>query len=93
VASFELDFDSRAGEDLEDHSPEVAERILERLQELQENPQPRGDTIKHLRGFSTPTFRFRVGDYRAVFRIAGHRVVVLRVIHRSELDRALDDLR
>ena len=44
------------------------------------------------KGFSIPTFRFRVGDYRAIFRIAETFVVILRIIHRSELERALRDL-
>ncbi len=92
MARFELRFDERSREDLEDLSPDVAARIVRRLAETQENPRPRGDTVKRLQGFSVPTYRFRVGDYRAVFRIAGTFVVVLRIIHRSELERALHDL-
>jgi len=33
------------------------------------------------------TFRFRIGDYRVVFDIAGKDVVVLRVGHRSSIYR------
>lgn len=66
--------------------------MVRRLAELEENPRPRGDTIKRLQGFSIPTYRFRVGDYRAVFRVSGARVVLLRIVHRSQLMRALRDL-
>lgn len=38
------------------------------------------------------TYRLRIGDYRAVFRVHGMTVRVLRVVHRSELERALRDL-
>ena len=50
------------------------------------------DTVKRLQGFETPTYRLRIGDYRAIYRIRGAVVVALRIIHRSELDRALRDL-
>ncbi len=92
MARYALRFDERARADLRDLSPAVAERIVRRLTELEEAPQPRGDTVKRLKGFSIPTFRFRVGDYRAIFRLAATFVVVLRIIHRSELERALRDL-
>ena len=92
MARFALRFDERARKDLLELSADVAERIVRRLAELEEAPEPRGDTVKRLKGFAIPTFRFRVGDYRAIFRIAGTLVVILRVIHRSGLDRALRDL-
>lgn len=31
-----------------------------------------------------PVYRLRVGDWRAVFRILGARIEVVRVFHRSE---------
>ncbi len=87
-----LQFDERAVQDLERLSPDVAARIVRRLRELEGDPRPRDDTIKRLQGFAIPTYRFRVGDHRTVFRLAGTRVILLRVVHRSELDRALRDL-
>jgi mRNA interferase RelE/StbE len=92
VAKYVREFDPRATEDLEALSTDVAVRIVRRLEELEENPHPRGDTIKRLEGFSVPTYRFRVGDYRAVFQIFGNRIAILRVVHRSQLDRALRKL-
>lgn len=45
---------------------------------------------KKLTGFEIPTYRFRVGDYRVVFRKdekTGHLVilVVLRIAHRKDV--------
>ncbi|MBI1725951.1 MAG: type II toxin-antitoxin system RelE/ParE family toxin [Candidatus Rokubacteria bacterium] len=65
---------------------------MRKLRELEDSPFPRGDTIKHLKGFETPTYRLRIGGYRAVYRVSGAVVVILRIIPRSELDRALRDL-
>lgn len=92
MARYRREFDERAIQDLERLSQDVAVRIVRRLAEVEERPLPRGDTIKRLRGPTIPPYRFRVADYRAVFRIAGTRVVILRIVHRSELDRALRDL-
>jgi mRNA-degrading endonuclease RelE of RelBE toxin-antitoxin system len=92
VARYALRFDERAREDLRELSPDIAERIVRRLGELEDAPEPRGDTVKRLKGFAIPTSRFRVGDYRAIFRVSGTVVVILRVVHRSQLDRALRDL-
>lgn len=88
MARYVREFDERATQDLEGLSPDVAARIVRRLAELEDRPLPRGDTIKRMAGFAIPTYRFRVGDYRAIFRVAATRVVILRVVHRSELDRA-----
>jgi mRNA-degrading endonuclease RelE of RelBE toxin-antitoxin system len=93
VADYTLEFDERAVKDLEGISPKIAQHIVEKLLELEVSVRPRGDTIKSLKGFTVPTLRYRVGDYRAVFRVAEDRVVVLRVVHRSQLDRTLQKLR
>ena len=70
----------------------MAARILRKLRELEDSPFPRGDTVKQLKGFGKPTYRLRIGDYRVVYRISRAVVVVLRIIPRSELERALRDL-
>jgi len=82
----------RALADLRTLSGEVALRIAKKMKELTQAPSPRGDTVKRLVGFPEPTYRLRIGDYRAVFRVEDKRVRILRVVHRSELERALGDL-
>jgi mRNA-degrading endonuclease RelE of RelBE toxin-antitoxin system len=92
VARYTVELSPRALEDHQALSPDVAARILKTLRQLEASPLPRGDTVKHLQGFEAPTYRLRVGDYRAVYRIYGTVVVILRIMHRSELERALRDL-
>ena len=92
MAKYAAEFSPRALEDIQARSPDVAARILRKLRDLEENRFPSGDTVKHLEGFEKPTYRLRIGEYRAVYRISGTVVVILRIITRSELERALRDL-
>lgn len=92
MTGHEVELSPAAGRDLEGLSPDTAIRIARKLKRLEGDPSPRGDTVKRLKGFDRPYYRLRIGDYRAVFRTAGGRVIVMRVIHRSELDQALRDL-
>jgi len=92
VAKYIVDFSPRAIEDLQALSSDAAARIVKKLRQLEDSPFPLGDTVKQLQGFETLTYRLRIGDYRAVYRIYGTVVVILRIIHRSELERALRDL-
>ena len=85
MEKYAAEFSPRALEDIQARSPDVAARILRKLRELEDSPFPRADTIKHLKGFETPTYRLRNGDYRADCRISGAVVVILRIIPRSEL--------
>lgn len=83
----------RAREDLAFLSPDVARRILIKMRGLAQDSHPRGDTIRRLSGFEVPTYRLRIADYRAVFRVVPGFVWIYRIIHRSRLDRALEELR
>jgi mRNA interferase RelE/StbE len=92
VAGYVVDVAPRAQADLESFSGDVALRIAKKMRMLAQDPSPHGNTVKRLVGFTVPTYRLRIGDYRAVFRVEEERVRVLRVVHRSELVRALGDL-
>jgi len=93
VAESVVDITARAREDLAFLSPDVARRISLKIRELAMDSRPRGDTIRRLSGFDIPTYRQRIGDYRAVFRVGPGVVWIFRIIHRSRLDRTLEDLR
>ncbi len=69
-------------------------RILKKVNEFSQRPDPL-EFAKKLTGFVIDTYRFRVGDYRVVFRVdpqTKHLVVlvVLRVRHRKEVYKNLD---
>ena len=92
MARYTVELSPRVIEDLQTLSSDATARILKKLRQLEDSPFPRGDTVKQLQGFETLTYRLRIGDYRAVYRIYGTVVVILRINHRSELERALRDL-
>lgn len=69
------------------------QRVLRGCVVLHSDPVPKGKKVKQLSGFDPPLYRLRVGDYRVVYRVEGERVVVLAVMHRSELEAALSSLR
>ncbi|MBI4563348.1 MAG: type II toxin-antitoxin system RelE/ParE family toxin [Planctomycetes bacterium] len=94
MTGYAVEYAPHAHEDLQSLSSDVAVRIAKKVLELGVNAHPRGDTIKWIYGRAQPTFRLRIGNYRAIFELdeATHRVYILRVVHRSQLDRALRDL-
>ena len=64
-------------------SPSERKRVVERLRWLEVDL--RGD-VKHLSNHM-PEYRMRAGDWRALFEVAGDRVVVYRILHRREAYR------
>jgi mRNA interferase RelE/StbE len=77
---YELIFLPKAVRDLERLSPEIARRIERKLELLCQDLS--GD-VKRLVDF-TPGWRLRVGDWRVLFQPEQTRVVVHRIVHRSQ---------
>ena len=77
---YKLVFKRHAIKDLKAFSPDVKERILEKIVTMQDNLQ--GD-IKKLTNF-TPEYRLRVGKYRVLFKIDGEVLIIYRVKHRKD---------
>ena len=92
MAAYVVDVTRRANEDLQSLSSDVALRVAKKMEMLAEDPSPRGDTVKRLVGIDPVTFRLRIGDYRAVFRVDGTVVRVLRIVHKSQAKLTLRDL-
>ena len=78
----EVRLSKRALRELESLDFAVRNRITSKLDELAENPFPRG-TVK-LQG-RDGTFRVRVGDYRVLYEVLGNERMILvdKVDHRS----------
>jgi mRNA interferase RelE/StbE len=72
--------------DLDNLQSAVYQRILAALQDLADNPRPRG-CVKLVTGVGE--YRLRVGDYRVLYDVddRDHTVTVLRVKHRSKVYR------
>ena len=67
-------------------SAELTARLDRCIPLLAVDPR-RHPNIKALKGHLAGYFRFRVGDYRVVYRIedAAQRVIVLKIAHRKEV--------
>ena len=79
---YALLYTRRAGKDVQRLAPDVKERIGKALQRFRDNPLTYADRLSDPR---LGSYRFRIGDYRVIFDIAGDEIVVLRVGHRREI--------
>ena len=80
--------------DLDRLDPSIVRRILKKVNEFSKRKDPL-EFAKKLTGFVMDTYRFRVGDYRVVFRLDSQSqqlviLVVLRVRHRKEAYKNLE---
>lgn len=80
---YEVEFRPKAIKDLDSVSPEIARRVVGKVDRLRHDLE--GD-VKRLTNF-TPEYRLRAGDYRVLFEVEGSRVIVYRVRHRKEVYR------
>jgi len=81
---YEVKLKPRAVKDLPGISRHDAAKVVDALEELQDNL---GGDVKRLTNV-TPEYRLRVGDYRVLFEIEQtNRVIVYRVRHRREAYR------
>ena len=82
---FEVRLDKQPARFLKDCESDLYARIVSKLKELESNPVPHD--AKRLRGYELPTFRIRIGKYRALYRISyeAKLVVVVKIDKRSRL--------
>ncbi len=80
----EFVFRPKSARDLKRLSPEIRQRIIEKLEYFAAQ--------KSIESFSTPLTsieigqrRFRIGDYRVVFDIEENKLIILRVGHRKDI--------
>lgn len=60
-------------------------RIVKKLKTLKQNPIPHN--AKRVIGYDKPTFRIRIGKYRALYRInyEDKLVIVVKIDHRGRV--------
>ena len=78
---YSIEFRPAALKELSRLSPEVAQRVADKLEQLKTDLA--GD-VKRLRNF-VPRYRLRVGDWRVLFEISGTVVQIWHVSHRRDL--------
>lgn len=83
---FDYEFNSRARKDIKRLSPEIAERIVKKLDYFVSTANPL-EHADHLTNFEIGSYRFRIGDYRVIFDVDGDKIVILKVGHRREIYR------
>ncbi len=86
---YKLIYTRSAYRDLDRLDKKVALRILKKVEGFLALANPMSKA-KKLKNFKLDTYRFRIGDYRAVFRLdekSGKLVilVILKVAHRKEV--------
>ncbi|MEK6812623.1 MAG: type II toxin-antitoxin system RelE/ParE family toxin [Nanoarchaeota archaeon] len=82
---FAIKLDSQPEDFLKKCDKILFERIKKKLNELKENPVPHD--AKRIVGYELPTFRIRVGKYRALYRInhQEYRIIVVKIDHRERV--------
>ncbi len=81
----EITLDKQADKFLRKCEKVLFERIIEKLKDLKNTPVPHD--AKRIIGYNEPTFRIRIGDYRALYRInyTEERIIVVKIDKRSRV--------
>ena len=82
---FEIKFDKQAEHFLTKCENELFERILKKLEILKQNAVPHD--AKRVLGYELPTFRIRIGKYRALYRInyEANRIIIVKIDKRAKV--------
>ncbi len=92
MSRFLLILSKTAVHDLDRLNDNTAQTILEASQILEENPFPRGNLIKKIKGTKSTFYRLRVGDYRVFYFIDKGRVVIVKVVARKDAEKFIKNL-
>ena len=84
--SYRLAYTRRAAKDIHKLPEDIRKRIGRALLRYENDPLQYAEKIADAR---LGQYRFRVGDYRAIFDLEGMEIVILRVGHRSDIYRRL----
>jgi mRNA interferase RelE/StbE len=83
---YNLVYTNRAAKDIKKLPPDIKKRIGKTLLRYQQDPLAYSEMLTEAR---IGTFRFRIGDYRAIFDLEGNDIVILRVGHRRDIYRTI----
>ena len=81
---FSFEFKNRVAKEIEKLPHQIRKRILEKLKfySFQENPLR---FAKKLKDYRFGEYRFRIGDYRILFDLENHKIIILKVGHRKSI--------
>jgi len=90
---FRVEFASHAQKDLSKLPGGTRDIILKRAKILEQDPFPRGNIKKKIKGMKYPLFRLRVNtpidSFRLFYGIHQQTVLILRIVSKKETDRVL----
>ena len=83
---YKVDLSTNAQEFYRKADRPLARKLARCFEQLEKEPRQHS-TIKPLKGNLAGHYRYRVGDYRVIYRIddQDHSVFVLKIAHRSEV--------
>ena len=84
---FRIELSPAASRDLDELEMGIVTKVLSDLKILQENPFPRGELIKKIKGKKTAFYRLRIYKFRVFFEILPMKVVILRILDKKGTDR------
>jgi len=79
---YRLVYTNRAIKDIQRLEPAVKKRIGKALLRYEEDPLKYAARLTESK---LGTYRFRIGDYRAIFDLEDDEIIVLRVGHRRDI--------
>ncbi len=81
---FNFEFKKKAAKEVDKLPFQIRQRILKKLKfySSQENPLRFAQKLKDHR---FGEYRFRIGDYRILFDVENHKIIILKVGHRKEI--------
>lgn len=82
---YHIDYHPRTKSQLEIIPKKIRNQIFERIEKLAKDPHPIG--VEPLQGVEKGLMRIRQGDYRIVYNIEDHKLLILivRVVSRKEV--------
>jgi mRNA interferase RelE/StbE len=89
VRLFDIKLTETAVGDLDSIPDHPRKNILQAIHDLSGNPFLFGSNVKKLKGFQSPLYRLRSGDYRVLYRVMGETVTIMRVIDRKDLEKII----
>ena len=75
-----VEYSQDAQDILEKMGRKTAKRIMDKLDDAARNPD---HFFERLSG--REDYKLRVGDYRIIYRIHGHEVIILKIGHRKDV--------
>ncbi|MEK7673032.1 MAG: type II toxin-antitoxin system RelE/ParE family toxin [Patescibacteria group bacterium] len=85
---YKVIYTSKARKDLKNLDLKITKRIIKKIKEYQETPDPLS-FAKHLKNSILGSYRFRIGDYRAIFDVDRDGnitiLLILKIAHRKDI--------